>query len=437
MTATAPASEPSEAAVIEPHDPIGALREPPFRRFVTGNFLALLGSQMQATAVGWDVYEVTGKTLDLGLVGLAQVIPVLFFAIPAGNVIDRYSRRNVILAATAVLIGCSLALAYASRIGAGTAMILPCLLVNGLARTFLQPAKSSLIPTLVPRWRFANAVTWSTSSFQLATVIGPGIGGWVIAYWGQATWVYLIDAGFTLFFLLQVARLPPLPAAAHREPATWRSVLGGVEYVWRTKLVLGALALDMFAVLLGGATALLPVYAKDILLVGPTGLGALRAAPGIGALVVSLALLALPPMRRAGSVLLWSVAGFGVATIVFGATRNYPVALAMLFLTGALDMISVVIRHTLVQTWTPDAMRGRVSSVNSLFIGISNELGSLESGLVAHWFTRQNDVAFGPTVSVVSGGIGTLVVVLLTAVLVPSMRRYDRLTDGPAKTDDR
>ena len=225
--------------------------------------------------------------------------------------------------------------------------------------------------------------------------------------------------------------MPPLPAAAHREPATWRSVLGGVEYVWRTKLVLGALALDMFAVLLGGATALLPVYAKDILQVGPTGLGALRAAPGIGALVVSLALLVLPPLRRAGSVLLWSVAGFGAATIVFGATRNYPLALAMLFLTGALDMISVVIRHTLVQTWTPDAMRGRVSSVNSLFIGISNELGSLESGLVAHWFTRGNDVAFGPTVSVVSGGVGTLVVVLLTAFLVPSMRRYDRLTDGP------
>jgi MFS family permease len=437
MTANNAATESSDGAVIEPHDPIGALREPPFRRFVTGNFLALLGSQMQATAVGWDVYEVTGKTLDLGLVGLAQVIPVLFLAIPAGNVIDRCSRRHVIIAATAVLIGCSLVLAYASRVGAGMAVILPCLFVNGLARTFLQPAKSSLIPTLVPRWRFANAVTWSTSSFQLATVVGPGVGGWVIAYWGHATLVYLIDAGFTLFFLVQVARLPSLPAAARREPATWRSVLGGVEYVWRTKLVLGALALDMFAVLLGGATALLPVYAKDILQVGPTGLGALRAAPGIGALVVSLALLVLPPLRRAGSVLLWSVAGFGAATIVFGATRNYPLALAMLFLTGSLDMLSVVIRHTLVQTWTPDAMRGRVSSVNSLFIGISNELGSLESGLVAHWFTRGNDVAFGPTVSVVSGGVGTLAVVVLTAFLVPSLRRYDRLTEGPENTAEK
>ncbi|MFO0868243.1 MAG: MFS transporter [Pirellulales bacterium] len=429
MTAAEPATD--------IHDPFGALREPDFRRFLAGNFLALLGSQMQATAVGWELYEQTGQALDLGLVGLVQVLPVILLAIPAGQVIDRCDRRLVILVSLTVLCGCSLALAWMSHVGTTRGGILACLLVNGLARTFLQPAKSSLVPTLVPRLRFPNAVTWSTSSFQLATVVGPGIGGSIIGWTHWAAPVYLLDAVFTGFFFWQTARLPRRPAAAAGQPVTWRSLLGGVEFVWRTRLVLGALTLDMFAVLLGGATALLPVFAKDILCVGPEGLGYLRAAPGIGALVVSCAMAFLPPLRRAGWTLLLSVAGFGLATVIFGLTRSYPVALAMLFLTGALDMVSVIIRHTLVQTWTPDEMRGRVSAVNSLFIGISNELGALESGAVAQLFHRPLDPAWGPMVAVVSGGLGTLLVVLATAVLVPAIRRYDRLGEGPDAPSDR
>jgi len=413
--------------IDEPHDPVGALREPEFRRYLLGNFLALIGSQMQTVAVGWELYERTGRARDLGLVGLMQVIPVILFAIPAGQVIDRFDRRHVILGSLLLLCGCSLTLAVMSWTGVGHVGILSCLFLNGLARTFLQPAKSSLVPQLVPRLRFPNAVTWATSSFQLATIVGPAIGGFVISWFKLAWVVYLIDATVTLFFFALVLRIAPRPSASGKEPITWRSVLGGVEFVWRTKLVLGALSLDMFAVLLGGATALLPIFAKDILQVGPEGFGYLRAAPGVGALFVSISLAFLPPLRRAGWTLLLVVAGFGVATIVFGLTRNFQLAVAMLFLTGALDMVSVIIRHTLVQTRTPDEMRGRVSAVNTLFIGVSNELGEVESGFVAELFHREDDLAFGPTVAVVTGGIGTILVAAITALAVPSIRKYDRL----------
>ncbi|MFO0902508.1 MAG: MFS transporter [Pirellulales bacterium] len=420
-------SQDEHARIEEPHDPVGALREPEFRRYLLGNFLALIGSQMQTVAVGWELYERTGQAVDLGLVGLVQVIPVILFAIPAGQVIDRVDRRHVILGSLLLLSICSLTLALMSWNVAGRTGILACLFVNGLARTFLQPAKASLVPQLVPRLRFPNAVTWTTSSFQLATIVGPGVGGFVIG-WCKLAWVvYLLDAGVTLFFFALVLSIAPRPSAAAREPVTWRTLLGGVEFVWRTKLVLGALTLDMFAVLFGGATALLPIFAKDILLAGPEGLGYLRAAPGIGALLVSISMAFLPPLRRAGWTLLIAVAGFGAATIVFGLTRSFPVALVMLFITGALDMVSVIIRHTLVQTRTPDEMRGRVSAVNSLFIGISNELGEVESGFAAHWLRRESDPAFGPMAAVVSGGVGTILVVLVTALAVPSIRKYDRL----------
>lgn len=419
------------------HDAYSALRVPEFRRYLGGNLLALLGSQMQTVAVGWELYERTGEPLDLGLVGLVQVIPVVALALPAGQIVDRMDRRSVILAATCVLLACSLALATVSWTGAGVGWVYLCLLVNGVARAFLQPAKSSLVPMIVPRTRFTNAVTWSTSGFQLATIVGPGLGGLTIGLFHQAWIVYLLDAALTAAFVVQLLRLPPQRPAESGHPVTFRTLLGGVEYVWRTKLVLGAISLDMFAVLLGGATALLPIFAKDILDVGPKGLGYLRAAPGLGAILTSLALAHLPPIRRSGLVLLASVAGFGVATVMFGLTRNFGVALGMLFLTGALDMVSVIIRHTLVQVWTPDEMRGRVSAVNGMFISVSNELGAFESGLVAAWFHRPDDPEFGPTVSVVSGGIGTVLVVLATWRLVPSLRRYDRLTDGPGTSERR
>jgi len=412
--------------------PYAVLRIPDFRRFLVGNLLALFGSQMQSVAVGWELFERTGKPLDLGLVGLAQVVPVIALALPAGQLIDRWDRRRVIMIALCVFVLCSLALAAVSIWQLPIGWVYACLVLNGAARAFHQPAKSAFLPTLVPTHQFTSAVTWSTSGFQLATIVGPGIGGLVYAWVGRAYWVYVLDAVLCVWFLIMLMRIAP-HVVPHREPITLRTLLGGVEFVWRTKIILGALSLDMFAVLLGGATALLPFFA-DIMQLGPDGLGWLRSAPGVGALCISIILAHMPPIRRAGPTLLWSVAGFGAATVVFGLARDFWLAWSMLFLTGALDMISVIIRHTLVQTSTPDAMRGRVSAVNSVFISVSNELGAFESGLVAQWFVRPHDPAFGPMVSVVSGGVGTILVVLATAILVPSVRRYGKL--GEKSTSD-
>ena len=414
-----------------PHDAYAALRLPEFRRFWVGNFLAILGSQMQFVAIGWDIYERTGQKLQLGLVGLVQVIPVVLLALPAGQAIDRLDRRHVIIAALAIMVACSLALAGIAWWHADYRWIYACLLLNGVARAFLMPAKAALLPLIVPRTRFSNAVTWGTSGFQLATIIGPTLGGLLIAWTTAALWVYLVDAVLSLAFIGFLSGLRSRPPAASQERISLRSLLAGAAFVWRTKLILGAITLDMFAVLLGGATALLPVYAKDILLAGPDGLGWLRAAPGLGALVTSYFVTHRPPIQRAGTTLLWSVTGFGAATVVFGLSRSFWLAWGALFFTGAFDMVSVVIRHTLIQLWTPDEMRGRVSAVNSVFIGISNELGEFESGTVAHLFDRSGDPVFGPTVSVVSGGVGTILVVLLSAWLFPAMRRHGRLDDSP------
>lgn len=415
-----------------PHDAYAALRIPEFRRFWAGNFLAVLGAQMQFVAVGWDIYERTGQTLQLGLVGLVQVIPVILLALPAGQVIDRLDRRHVIITALAVMVVCSLALAGIAWQQADYGWMYVCLFFNGVARAFLQPGKAALLPLIVPRSRFTNAVTWSTSGFQLATVIGPAAGGLLIAVTGAALWVYLVDAALALAFVAALSSLRPRPPAPSLERISRHSLLAGAAFVWRTKLILGAVSLDMFAVLLGGATALLPVYAKVILHSGADGLGWLRAAPGLGALLTSYILTHRGPIQRAGRTLLWSVIGFGAATVVFGVSRSFWLAWAMLFLTGAFDMVSVVIRHTLIQLWTPDAMRGRVSAVNGMFIGISNELGEFESGTVAHAFERLGDPAFGPTVSVVSGGLGTIVAAGVAIWLFPAMRRHGRLDDSPA-----
>jgi MFS family permease len=419
-----------------PHDAYAALRVRAFRQYWVGNLLALLGAQMQFVAIGWDIYERTGQSLQLGLVGLVQVVPVILLALPAGQVIDRLDRRWVIASSLVVTVVCSLALAGISWSRADYRWIYVCLFANGVARAFLQPAKSALLPLIVPRSRFANAVTWSTSGFQLATVAGPALGGLLIAVTQSAVWVYVLTAPLTMALVIAVSRIRPRQSLPSQERLGLTSLLAGVTFVWRTKLVLGAISLDMFAVLLGGATALLPVYAKDILHVGPQGLGWLRTAPGLGALLTSYILTHRSPLQNAGRSLLWSVAGFGVATVVFGLARSFWIAWGMLFLTGALDMISVVIRHTLIQLWTPDEMRGRVSAVNGMFIGISNELGEFESGTVSHMFERPHDVAFGPTVSVVSGGIGTMLVVLLATWLFPAMRRHGRLDDSPHAARD-
>lgn len=402
---------------------------PDFRRFLIGNLLALLGLQMQNFTVAWELYERTRQPLNLGLIGLAQVVPVMTLAIPAGQLMDRIDRRLVLIGAVLTLMACSTSLAIISWTQADVSWIYVCLVLNGAARAFQQPAKASLLPHLVPRETFARAVTWNTACFQVSAMAGPFLASALITLTGRPDCVYLLDAVLSASFISVLLALKPRKVAASREPVTWRSLLGGIDYVWRTKLILGAISLDMFAVLLGGSVALLPVFAKDVLHTNETGLGLLAAAPGVGAILTSVILAHLPPIRRAGHTLLIAVAGFGVATIVFGLTRNLWVAAGMLFLTGALDMISVVIRHTLVQLRTPDSMRGRVSSVNSVFISVSNELGGFESGIVAHLFRRASDPAFGPTCSVVLGGVGTLVVVLVTAIGFPSLRRFGRLDD--------
>lgn len=423
-------NQPSEnSEVTAPHDAYAAMRIHAFRRYWVGNVLALFGFQMQFVAVGWDIYERTGQTLQLGLVGLVQVIPVILLALPAGQVVDRFDRRKVIATSLCAILVSSLGLAAISWWRVDYRWIYLALFINGVARAFLLPAKSALVPLLVSRDRFANAVTWATSGFQLATIIGPALGGYVIALTGSVTTVYVLSVPLTLIFILSVRTISMRAATMAEERLSLSSLLAGVSFVWRTKLVLGAVTLDMFAVLLGGATALLPVFAQDILDVGANGLGWLRAAPGFGALVTSYILTHRPPIQNAGRSLLLSVIGFGAATVVFGLARNVWLAWAMLFLTGAFDMVSVVIRHTLIQLWTPDEMRGRVSAVNGMFIGISNELGEFESGTVSHLFERPGDVAFGPTVSVVSGGLGTILVTFVAAWLFPAMRRHRKLDE--------
>jgi MFS family permease len=290
-----------------------------------------------------------------------------------------------------------------------------------VARAFSAPSRASLVPLLVPGELLSNAVAWNTSGWQLASVAGPALGGLLLAAAGHAALVYFLAAFCAMGCAGLVGSIRPHAVVRHGETVSLASLLAGVRFVWHTRLILAALTLDMFAVLLGGATALLPVFARDILHVGPGWFGWLRAAPALGAIVMAFVLAHRRPLRRAGRALLWSVAGFGAAMIVFGLSRDPVLSLVVLALAGALDNVSVVVRHTLVQKVTPDVMRGRVSAVNLIFISSSNELGAFESGITAHWF--------GPLLSVVGGGIGTILVVLIAATAWPEVRRLGRLQD--------
>lgn len=412
-------TQPPEDSTAKPHDPYASLRLPGVGLYVIGNVLTILGMQAQTMTVEWEVYERTESYLALGLIGLVQFLPLAALSLPAGHQADRAGRKLTVMISMAVVAACSLGLAWISIVQADVGWMYLCLLASGVARAYLRPAKQALLPEIVPREHFTNAVTWNMNGFQLAAIVGPAVGGQMVAWLGSAWSVYLLDAAATLtsLALLVPVRVPRRQLAPAE--ANLATLLAGLRFVFGHRVILGAIALDMFAVLLGGAVALLPVYAKDILEVGPVGLGWLKTAPAVGALIFSLVLAHRPPLKRAGQTLLWAVAGFGAATIVFGFSRSYILSLSMLFLTGAFDIVSVVIRHTLVQLLTPDDMRGRVSAVNSVFIGASNELGGFESGAVAAWL--------GPTASVVSGGVGTLVVVLVIGWLWPELRRYGRL----------
>ncbi len=403
-----------------PHDPYAALRHRDYRMWSLGWIVSVIGRQVQDVAVGYELYHRTGSALSLAWIGLAQALPLILLALPAGQLADRYDRRRILIISQLLWAVSSVGLAIVSHAQGPVPLVYLLLVTGSVAHATGWPARASLLPQVVPPALFNNAVTWNSSFFQIASMVGPAIGG-LILLWGVAP-AYVVDACCALAFaaLIGTVRLRPM-ARAPREPATLRSLTEGVRFVWRTKVILGTITLDLFAVLLGGATILMPVFAKEVLGVGVPGLGALRMAPAIGAFAAALVIAHLPPMERAGRAMLLAVAGFGVATIVFGMSRSFWLSFAMLALTGAFDNISVVVRHTLIQTLPPDLMRGRVAAVNIIFIGASNELGALESGLTAAWW--------GPQAAVVVGGIGTLLVVSLVAWLLPQVRRLGSLRD--------
>jgi MFS family permease len=413
------------------HDPYAALRSPDYRRLLTGNVLSALGSTMQSVAVDWELYERTHSPAAIGLVGLVQFLPVFFLALPAGHAADRFSRKRLLLLAQTLMTLASIGLAVVSYTASPVPLVYALLFLVGVARAISAPARWSLLPQLIPPSALTNAVTWNSSGWQVASMAGPPLGGLLIATMGRAMWVYALTAVCCAVCGGLVAGIRPRPIERSKEPLTLRSLLAGVRFVFRTRLILATITLDLFAVLLGGATALLPFYANDILQIGPSGLGRLRAAPSIGALVMALALAHMPPFRRAGRALLVSVAGFGLATIVFGLSTDANLSFIMLALTGALDNVSIVVRGTLVQTLTPEEMRGRVSAVNSIFIVSSNDLGSFESGITADLFGRIG--FYGPVASVVFGGIGSILVVLWVALKWPEVRRLGPLHAAKAQ----
>ena len=403
---------------METSDARAAFRYPNFRYFLGFRVLSVLSSEMQAVAVGWQVFELTHRPLDLGLVGLAQFLPGILLFLVAGHAADRVPRRSIVLACmSAFSLASLLLLIFSLR---GIRQVYPIylvLLLNGAARAFGQPATQALLPTLLDEKHFANAVAWSGSLFRVANILGPIAGGLLYGFSRTPVPVYALAVITYLVSLFMTSRIRMTAAAPPRAPASLSMVLGGFRYVWSNKLILGAISLDLFAVLLGGAVALLPVYASDVLKVGAAGLGILRCAPGVGAVVSAIALAHRPLGRRQGTVMLWCVFGFGLFTIVFGLSHNLVVSLLALALTGTFDMVSVVVRSTMVQLGTPDHMRGRVSAVNAVFIGASNEVGQFESGITAQWFGTQP--------AVILGGVGTIIVVALWMRLFPELRETE------------
>ena len=396
-----------------------AFRYPSVRYYLTSRVLTTLSSEMQAVAVAWQVYGLTHRPLDLGLVGLAQFLPAVLLFPVTGHTADRFERKRILQICYAGFALCSLLLLGLTRYGVTSVLpVYVVLLLNGTMRAFSGPASQAFLPSLVSEADFPNAVAWNLSSFQASSIAGPVVGGLLYGWTASPTLVYASAAIQYVIALFLLAAIRTRVVESARRAASIRMALEGVRYIWRNKLILGALSLDLFAVLLGGAVALLPVYAREILKIGPTGLGILRSAPGAGAVIIAL-VVAHRPMRRAGLAMFWGVAGFGLFTVVFGLSRNLAVSLIALALLGACDTVSVIVRHTLVQLATPDDMRGRVSAVNMVFIGASNEVGQFESGITAQWL--------GAVPAVVLGGLGTLAIVALWAWRFPALRHVKEL----------
>lgn len=408
--------------------PYASLRVPNFRRYVLAVVAMTLATMIQGTIVGWQVYELTHDTLALGLIGLAEALPYIAASLFAGHVADRYDRRYVALAAlTVVLLSAVALLILPSLLSTSPSglvrAIFAVIAISGFARSFLIPARQALGAEIVPRELFANSVTWRSGAWQLAAVLGPALGGGLYAL-GGIRLAYSVDAVLVVVGMLaltMVRRTPHRPSSSGESIAT--SLAAGVRFVFGERIVLGALSLDLFSVLFGGATALLPVYAAEILHVGPQGLGLLRSAPSIGAVITSVILMHATPFQHTGRVLLQAVAIFGLTIIVFGLSTSVWVAVTALAVGGAADMVSVFIRSTLLTTRTPPEMLGRVMSVNGIFVGSSNEIGAFESGLTARWF--------GAVPSVVFGGAMTLVVVAVTAWRNPTLRSLGRMEPPP------
>jgi MFS family permease len=395
-----------------------------YARFLVARFAIIIAMQMLSVAVGWQVYAITGQALALGFSGLAIFLPAFVFAMPGGHVADRHDRRTIMAVCNVGVAVAAASLAVVAYLGIHRLWpiyaILSCF---GLIRAFNAPAGSSMVPSLIEKEQLERAIALGSSSWQLAMIAGPSLGGAIYAATGSAAFVYALCSTLALMSAISIAGIGPVRAqrSTASQPArpVGSSVLDGLRFVWSDKPILGSISLDLFAVLLGGAVALLPMFARDILRIGPWGLGLLRSAPGIGAASTALLLAWFPLKRRAGITMFALVFVFGVATIVFGVSKSFALSLVALLVVGAADMFSVVVRSSLVLMRTPDEMRGRVSAVNMLFIGASNELGEFESGVTAAWL--------GPELAVVVGGIGTCVVVLVWAFLFPGLRSVDRL----------
>ncbi len=406
------------------HDSYAALRLPGLRRYIAGSIITGAAGSAQGLTIGQFIFERTGRPMDLGWFGLVEALAMLAFIFPAGWLADRCDRRRVCQVSLVGAALGSVGLALVARRHGSLEFFYGVLFATAAVRTLGQPARAALLPQIVPRELLENAVTWRSSTGQIATVLGPAVGGFVLAAHG-APLVFEVNAAAQLAFAGLLFGVPLLEVERSEGSLRWQEVTAGVRFVRRTPLLLTVMALDLFAVLLGGAVYLLPVYAEQILRVGEIGLGYLRSADALGALVMALILAHRPPMRHAGRAMLLSVAGFGLATIVFGFSRSMWLSLAMLFFIGVFDNISVVVRGTLIQLLTPDSMRGRVAAVNWVFVGSSNQLGGFESGLVAQ--------RFSPTVSVVAGGIGSILVVLACAGASPKLRRLGQMSEVRAE----
>lgn len=402
-------------------DRFAAFRHASYARFFLARFLATFAIQIVSVSVGWQMYDETRNTLLLGMIGLVQFLPSLLLLLVTGSVVDRYNRRMIVATCMVLSAACCAALLGITIADAFSPMpVFAVLVIFGVERAFMAPAVQSLAPNLIPERDLANAIAWNSSSWQAASIVGPVAGG--LLYGVSAVFAYSVALSFLVLASLLVFSIPRTAQRALSEPRSWSTVLAGFRFISAEKVVLGAVTLDLFAVLLGGAVALMPVFARDILVLGPWGLGLLRSAPGAGAILVAVILAAYPIRHKAGHLMFAGVGLFGAATVLFGLSTNVWLSIGALFVMGGADMVSVYVRETLITLWTPDEVRGRVNAVNMVFVGASNELGEFRAGIMAH--------LVGAVPAVVIGGIGTLLVSVIWAAGFPKLRKINSL-DAP------